>query len=380
MEVHLKILIWARFSSHHFAIKNVITNICYKLKKDNKNNYTIITNKMHIHSFEESENVKIVQINIDPDDALKNHLYTLFFLPFYVLIKKYDMVVFPQISFYYIKTSKLIFYIHDLIEYKVDNQSKLALRLRKIFYKRIIKISDHIITVSNSSKKDIVTLFKYPENKISVIYNGRDENLIPIEKKSALKKIYGIYDQLRAFAVENYFLYIGYITHPQKNLLFVLDGIIDFIRQYDFFFILIGPNGKDSDLIHDKIDIINTNLGKKRVIALGTVDKNVLPYFYSAAFCFVFPSLYEGFGMPVIEAMSCACPVITSNTSSLKEISENYALLVDPNNIREFKDALEKVVSSCRKDISFYEKHLKQFTWEKHVNELFKIIYLFGSE
>jgi glycosyltransferase involved in cell wall biosynthesis len=354
----------------------VILNICSRLGEDNRNAYTIITNKKNYGYFGNLKNIHIKQINIDPDSAVKNHLYTLFVLPFFVLIKQYDMVIFPQISFYYMKTSKLIFYIDDLIEYKIENQGKLSLRLRKFFYKRIVKIADCIITISNNSKKDIVELLQCPEKKISVVYVGRDENLIPIDKKESLQRIYAVSNQLQVNAVKDYILYVGYLAHPQKNILFVLDGIVDFLKKHNFFFILIGPDGKDANLIHEKINIINNDIGKKRVITLGTVDKIVLPYFYSAAACFLFPSLYEGFGMPVIEAMSCACPVITSNTSSLKEISEHYALLIDPNNISEFKDALEKIPYLSRKDISFYEEHLRQFTWEDHVKKLIKVINL----
>jgi glycosyltransferase involved in cell wall biosynthesis len=284
------------------------------------------------------------------------------------------MAIFPQISFYYIKTSKLIFYIDDLIEYKIENQSKLSLELRKFFYRRMAKTADYIITISNNSKKDIVELLQCPEKKISVIYVGRDENLIPINKNECLEKIYVVSNQLQTNSVKNYFLYVGYLAHPQKNLLFVLEGVVGFLEKHDFFFILIGPNGKDANLIHERINSINNDIGKKRIIALGMVDKNVLPYFYSAATCFLFPSLYEGFGMPVIEAMSCACPVITSNTSSLKEISKHYALLIDPDNIDEFKEALERILHLPRRDISFYEEHLKQFTWEDHVRKLIKII------
>jgi glycosyltransferase involved in cell wall biosynthesis len=173
---------------------------------------------------------------------------------------------------------------------------------------------------------------------------------------------------------------VGYLAHPQKNLLFVLDCVVDILRNNNYYFILIGPDGKDAILIHEKIDEINRSLEKNRILAIGTVNKDMLPYFYSAAKCFLFPSLYEGFGMPVIEAMACGCPVITSNTSSLKEIAENFAELIDPTNINEFKKTLDSVVKSARKDDSFYAEHLKQFTWESHVTKLIGIINLIGKK
>jgi glycosyltransferase involved in cell wall biosynthesis len=372
METKLKILIWGRFSTHHFAIRNVVTNICNRLNIDDKNDYTILANKGNSSFFLSDENVAIKNINIDPDSAVKNHLFALLILPFYTLFNKYDIVVFPQITFYLFKTSKIIFYIDDLIEYKLNNQKKFALRLRKYFYRRAAKVSDCIITISKNSKKDIVEILKYNEEKIHVLYVGRDENLKPVDKGAALHKIYLDFNNLKK--VENYILYVGYLAHPQKNLLFVLDGIIEFLNKSNFYFILIGPDGKDASLIHEKINNINRQLRQDRILAIGTVNKDVLPCFYSAAACFIFPSLYEGFGMPVIEAMACACPVITSNTSSLKEIAENCALLIDPNNGNELKEALEKVISLPRRDTSFYQEHLKQFTWENHVKKLIELI------
>jgi len=367
----MKILIWARFSTHHFAIRNVILNICSRLYLDQNNRYTIITNSANVKYFSLPENAALKAVNIDPDSAIKNHLYSLFILPFYIFFHKFDLVIFPQITFYLFRTSKILFYIHDLIEYKLGNQRRIALVLRKLFYKRAARISDHIITVSLNSKQDIISILKYPESKISVIYNGRDEQLLPLNREAALEKIRHTFVTLRE--VQDYFLYVGYLAHPQKNLLFVLDGIEEMVHE-KYYFLLIGPDGKDAALIHDKIKQINNKIGQTKIVTLGTVDKELLPSFYSAATCFLFPSLYEGFGMPVIEAMACACPVITSNTASLKEIAENYAWLIDPRNKDDLRKALREVIAAPRRDLSFYEKHLKQFTWENHVLNLIKTI------
>ena len=368
----MKILIWARFSSHHFAIKNVITNICNRISVDEKNEYTILTNKENISEFTKNEKINIIPVGINRDNAILNHFFTVFILPVYVLLKKYDLVIFPQITFYLFKTSKLLFYIHDLIEFKLDNQTNISLFFRKYFFKRIAKISDHIITVSENSKVDIIRFLKCSDARVSVLYNGRDENLYPQDKAYSFENLYHEYHELSH--IGKYILYVGYLAHPQKNILFAIDGVVDFIKKNDFYFLLVGPDGKDAKLIHKKIDEANKYIGMERIIALGTVNKNLLPFFYSGASCFIFTSLYEGFGMPVIEAMSCSCPVITSNTSSLKEISQGYAMLVNPNNLDEFKNALEAVISQPRKDISFYRNHLEKFTWNKHVSDLIHLI------
>jgi len=367
----MKILFWGRFTTHHFAIRNVILNIANRLGCDKNNKYTLLTNNKNVSCFSSSTNVEIKNVCIDPDDAMRNHMFTLFVLPFYVLFNKYDMVIFPQITFYFFKTSKILFYIHDLIEFKVDNQKKIALKLRRLFYRWIVKIANHIITVSCNSKNDVVSILKYPDEKISVVYNGRDENLKKVHADKALLEIYKSFPLLNG--ISKYFLYVGYLTHPQKNLLFVLDEIEKFLKE-DYFFILIGPNGKDANLIHDRIYFLNKSLGKNKIIYIGTVDKKYLPYFYSGASCFIFPSIYEGFGMPVIEAMSCGCPVVTSNTSSLKEIAEGYAMLINPYVPDELRNALGLIISNQKKDMSFYEEHLKKFTWENHVHDLVNII------
>lgn len=137
---------------------------------------------------------------------------------------------------------------------------------------------------------------------------------------------------------------------------------------------MVGPDGKDAQLIHSKIDEINSIMGEKRVVSTGPVEKNLLPYLYSGAEAFIFVSQYEGFGMPVLEAMSCGCPVITSNSSSLKEIATGYAKLISPDDADSFKIKLEELLNEPRKPIEFYAAPLNKFTWNNHVDGLIKLI------
>lgn len=371
----MRILIYGRFSSHHFAIRNVITSICAGLNRKydfEHNQIIVLTNMKNEEVFSSMKNLTIDTINIEPDNAWKNQFYTLFKLPKYIRKNKIDLVIFPQITFYYFKKCRTIFYLHDLIEYQVKNQKSFSLGLRKCFYKRAAKISDQIITVSNNSKEDIHNILHYPLEKITVLYDGRDEDLVPQKKDISLKKIQEKYPRLQN--IEKYVLYVGYLAHPQKNILFVLDNISDILLQYNLYFILVGPDGKDAELIHNKIREINNKIGNERIISLGSVDKDLLPYFYSGADSFIFVSLYEGFGMPVLEAMSCGCPVITSDRSSLKEIADGYAKLVNPYDAEQFKQNFVELLSEDRKDISFYKEPLKKYTWDKHIDGLINVI------
>lgn len=371
----MRILIYGRFSSHHFAIRNVITSICKGLNDTfdfSNNEIIVLSNKANVNAFSEMTNLKLDTVDIEPDNAMKNQLFTLFKLPKYLKRNKIDLVIFPQITFYYWKTCKTIFYLHDLIEFSVKNQKSLSLCLRKFFYKRAAKISDKIITVSDYSKKDIHEILNYPNEKISVLFDGRDESLIPQDKTKSMD----ILKQKFPFMsnMENYVLYVGYLAHPQKNLLFVLQNIGEVLKEKDLSFILVGPNGKDSDLIHDEIKQQNATLDKTRIFTTGPIEKELLPFFYSAASCFIFVSQYEGFGMPVLEAMSCGCPVITSTVSSLPEVANGCAELINPNDSNEFISKLNTLLNKTRPSIDYYKVPLEKYTWKKHVEGLITII------
>lgn len=377
----MRILIYGRFSSHHFAIRNVITSICKGLNDTfdfSKNEIIVLSNRANEKTFSEMTNLKIDTVDIDPDSAMKNQLFTLFKLPKYIKQNRIDLVIFPQITFYYFKKCKAIFYIHDLIEYQVENQKSLSLKLRKFFYCRAAKISDRIITVSENSKSDIQKILHVSADKIDILYCGRDESLVPTEEEYSLQTIRGALPKLRD--LKNYLLYVGYLAHPQKNLLFVLENIGEVLNERDLSFILVGPNGKDADLIHTKIESQNQKLDKERIISTGSVSQELLPKFYSAASGFIFVSQYEGFGMPVLEAMSCGCPVITSNISSLPEVASGCAELVNPYDAVEFKNKLCKLLDEGKKPIEFYNKSLEKYTWKNHVDGLVKILNFLGND
>jgi len=371
----MKILIYGRFSSHHFAIRNVITSICKGLNETvdfSKHEVIVLSNTVNKSAFAEMKNLKIDTVDIDPDNAMKNQLFTLLKLPKYIRNNKIDLVIFPQITFYYWKKCKTIFYLHDLIEFSVKNQKSLSLKLRKFFYKRAAKISDKIITVSEYSKKDIHKLLKYPNEKICVLYDGRDENLIPQNKQESFTVIQNKFPDLSD--MKQFLLYVGYLAHPQKNLLFVLKNISEILKQRDLYFVLVGPNGKDSQLIHEEIEKQNSLLDKKRIFSVGTVSKDLLPKLYSSAEAFIFVSQYEGFGMPVLEAMSCGCPVITSNVSSLPEVACGCAELIEPHDNNSFVVKLNKILDEGRKEYNYYKEPLTKFTWKKHIEGLNEII------
>ena len=362
-----RILINGRFSSHHFAIRNVIYNIAKQLSEKEEWDVHIVLNKDSDIEIFKHLHLNVIINPCPADSAAINHLYTMFILPWILLFKRISLVIYPQISVYLFNPCKTIMYMHDLIEYHIDSQKESKLAFRKIVYPYVCKHSDVIVAVSESTKKDIVDILKIPEDKVVVAYDGKDENLKPIEKteaRSYIKNKYG---------VENFVFYIGYLTHPQKNLIYLIDEFAKFSENNNqITLVFAGPKGKDSEYILDYGDKI---LGEKHFQYLGKLPYEDLKYLYSACEIFCFPSLFEGFGMPVLEAMSCGAVVLSSNVSSIPEILKDSRFLVDPKKEGELSKRLIELYGKDNHTIS--ESNLiasKNFTWSKHGEILNRVI------
>lgn len=221
--------------------------------------------------------------------------------------------------------------------------------------KNIQKQADLIITISQASKKDIVEVLKINPEKIFVAYPGVDrKRFYPIKNKDLLSKVLKKYN-LRP----GYILFVG-TWYPHKNITRLIKAYKILRRQKKFKqnLVLVGKKNKKARRI---------KLGKDIILA-DYIPKKDLPFIYNGASVFVFPSLYEGFGMPVIEAMACGCPVITSSTNSLPEAAGTAAILIDPYNIKDITRGIEKILVDTRLSNNLCQRGLEQakkFTWEK---------------
>ena len=199
--------------------------------------------------------------------------------------------------------------------------------------------ADHIITISESSKRDIVEIYKIDPQRITVTYPGPAENCKPMDAEQArgrLQEAYGI--------EEPFILYVGNLE-PRKNLSRLLEAFAQF-RQKELIahkLVIVGQKG----WLYDGVfETIRKHSLDREVVLTGYIPADDLPVFYNAAALTVYPSLYEGFGLPVVEAMACGNPVITSVGSSLEEISKGAAVLVDPYSVSSIAAAIEKVANS----------------------------------
>jgi glycosyltransferase involved in cell wall biosynthesis len=225
-----------------------------------------------------------------------------------------------------------------------------------------MKQADHIITTSEFSQKDIAHYLKIPTNGISVIPNAVDHSIYyPQRDKSILSK-YGIKSGQKVM------LYVG-AEEPRKNVPFLINVLKDVKRENpDVKLLKVGASNWHGNVRRELMTRI-TDLGLEHdVIFTEYVDEVTLAKLYNAADVFVFPSLYEGFGLPPLEAIACGTPVVASCTSSLPEVLGNGALLGNPYEISSFSEKIGTLLNDIDARTTMVLKGLeraKEFTWEQ---------------
>jgi len=246
----------------------------------------------------------------------------------------------------------------------------------RTLYRKMVNLlaarnADAIVTVSESSKQDIIRLLNVTASKINVIYPGLDRRFQPAQIKESeterLRKKYGL--------PERFVLFVGQIQ-PRKNIGRLLEAFSLVRRKHQSLkLVIVGKQG----WMYQQVFATIENLGlKQAVVFTGYADDRDLPGIYRLAEVFAFPSLYEGFGFPILEAMGCGVPVITSDSSSLGEIAHGAAMLVDPKNVKEIEYTLDRCLSDPNLQKKLREQGLRRaarFTWT-HCAEQTLSVYL----
>lgn len=260
------------------------------------------------------------------------------------------------------KKIKKIITVHDLVWLLYPNTQNWRARLFiRYLYKISIKKADHIICVSESTAKDLKSILNIPEGKIDLIYGATTDYLKPYDKNYARKFIAEKYK-----VPENFILTVSTIE-PRKNLttLFKAIDILDKTKDFPYQLIVIGKRGYKAESILKSIKNIGVDT---KIRLLGYVHDKDLPMFYSAARIFVYPSIYEGFGLPLLEAMACGTPVITTNSSSLPEVIGDAGILIEPYNINRFARAIYELTTNNKLNNTYIQKGLERvkiFSWMK---------------
>lgn len=260
--------------------------------------------------------------------------------------------------------------IHDLAYMHFPKQIDAAnLWFYKNFQPKFAQKSKAIITVSEYTKKDIAQKYAIPEEKISVVYNAANPayGVLTDEEKQAVKEKYS--------KGKSYFLFVGAL-HPRKNIINMLKGFVQFKRrqQCGLKLLIVGRMAWKTEEIEEAK---NRMPYRDEVEWLGYKDVDELKNIVGGAYALLYPSLFEGFGIPIVEAMACGVPSIVSNTSSMPEVAGSAALICDPNDPKDIAEQLGLMY----KDEALHQKlsencftEIKRFNWDRSAEQVWQII------
>ncbi len=264
---------------------------------------------------------------------------------------------------------KVVVTCHDLISILFPENLPLASRL---FYSKWEPFSyrkaSRVIAISYHTKRDIVAFLKIPEEKIRVVPLAASKDFRPVKSKKILERV-----QKKYHTGPNYLLDVGTLE-PRKNLPFLVRAFALAVREgITEKLVITGKKGWYFEGLFKLVDELELN---DKIIFTGYVEEGDLAALYSGAKVFVFPSLYEGFGLPPLEAASCGVPVISSNTSSLPEVVGKAGILLPPKDERLWAKNIVKVLKDVPLAKTLSEMGLRQakkFSWEETARKTIEV-------
>jgi glycosyltransferase involved in cell wall biosynthesis len=261
--------------------------------------------------------------------------------------------------------------IHDLAPFHVSKKYDLA----RMFYGRVVvkylaRCQDQLVAVSENTAQDIKRFFNISPDKVNVVHNGLDHGRFFPQPPDRIHEVSAKFKLDRPF-----FLYVARLEHPGKNHVRLITAFERFKEstKSDWLLALGGSDWHGAEIIHERI---SNSPFRNDIRPLGFVSDAELPALYSGAASFVYPSLFEGFGMPPTEAMACGSPVICSARGSLGEVVGSAAVIVEPEDISSISDALVKFYSSAAFREDFRKKgflRAAEFSWERTARETLKV-------
>lgn len=312
------------------------------------------------------------QIKVDVVDFSKTNLtsYDIIqyskFHPFFVTLPL-DLLM-PKF-----RRPKTVVLIHDLIQliypkaYPPGIRGKLKFAIQKMLVRRV----DGILTISETSKKDIVRFLGIPSEKVFNTQGGGRSFYKVVNDGGVLNKVASKYNLPRKFA-----LYVGDVNY-NKNLMTLADAC----KKVKITLVIAGKHAvsRDIDFDHPENQPIKAFLEKYQddpmVMRLGFVPDEDMIAIYNLATVYIQPSFYEGFGMPVLEAMACGVPVIVAKTQALVELAGDAALVSDPYDIADFADKIIRIVNNSSEKVRLVRKgfeRVKEFTWAECANKTYE--------
>lgn len=364
------------------GIPNYVYQICIKwMEKHPEHEYYLMARRPICFKQEElPDNWHIVD---DPWIIDKGKFWFLFKLP--SLIKQHKLDVFWGPNYTLprkVKGPKYFLSIMDMAIFKFKHvgQWKNSLQI-KLFLKKNAKKSERIIVISESTKRDVVDILKVPSYIVDVTYIAGDTKKVSDINKNldnnnqAITVCNSIRPELTSLG--QYFLFIGTIE-PRKNIITIIDGFEKYCEKTgntEVRLVLAGGRGWNCDNIYSRV---KNSRFTKQIIMPGFVSDFEKEYLYKNARAFVYPSLYEGFGMPILEAFKYETPVITARNSSLPEVGKDAAYYIETYDSEGLCNLLDKVTNQSEEELCEIKRlmkaQLESFSWDKCAEETLEII------
>ena len=349
------------------GISQYMNEVIKELTAKHKVELIILKSELKNFPLTESKNLKFITY---PDYLAKpiiNMLWHLFILPFSINYKSYDFIYLPAGNRRLFCTNKLpsLVTFHDLSQFHIDAKYD---SFRMFYIKKVVpyflRKVNKVIAISESTKKDIIQFYKMSNNKITVNHNGYNgEKYKPLvgERK---------YQHLPI--AKKYIFYVARIEHPGKNHLNLIKAYellpTDIKDEYNLVF--AGSDWNGAEEVHE---YTSKSKDRDNIIYAGFVKDEALPSLYNEASLYAFPSFYEGFGIPILEAMASGVPTICANRSSLPEIGGDATLLFNPDEISDISEKISEVLSDDELKQQLVKKGLKRvkhFNWQRHTKQI----------
>ncbi|MDS1003191.1 glycosyltransferase family 1 protein [Clostridium sporogenes] len=335
--------------------EKVLTNMIRETNKDSFNIYWSGENYLKF---------KKHNTNIILTSRKHNKFFEQTYIPYNLNNTKCDIYHIPQngIGISESINCKIVVTIHDLIPYimpETVGKGYLNKFLKEM--PKIIELSDKIITVSECSKKDISKFFPVKEDKIEVIPLAADSKYKPLNKlycKNVLKKKYGI--------DLPFILYLGGFS-SRKNVKSIIEAFEKIYNKLpeEYALVIVGSKKDEGEKLYEFSSKLKIS---SNIIFTDFVEEQDLPIFYNGCSVFIYPSLYEGFGLPPLEAMSCGCAVIASNITSIPEVTSDCCINIDPFDIDNISISMENILKNPDLQDKLGKKAFersKLFSWDK---------------
>jgi len=363
--LNMKIGIYARGLSERVGgVKQYIQSMIDSMisVKNQNQELFIIHNCAKVPFNTDKPNVRMIRIETKKK-MISDHLYA----PKILNNLELDVAWFPKnVIPYRVKTPTKIVTIHDLAYFLPEFNAypmEDTLYMKKMI-RSSCKRADKIIAVSENTKRDIVNILKIDKAKIQVVYEAADPKYKSIKSENRLEEVRNQYR-----LPEDFILFTGGIS-PRKNLLRLVKAFNGISNKIPHHLVITGGKGWKNK------EIIRAMDKNKKILRLGFVEDEDMPALYNLADLYVYPSLYEGFGLPILEAQACGCPVICSNTSSIPEVGRESVTYFDPINIVELQKKIIRLVGNDRLRSNLVRKGMKntkEFSWDKSARELLEI-------